>query len=109
MHHGVVDLLGIISQLHGLPDLDMSAVRCHFSQDQFHQCSLAAAVGTDESYPVVFAKQIGKITDQDFIPIAFGHIFDLHRSPAKSRCGGSQLYFAVRHGTFYIFQFLKTL
>ena len=36
MHHGVVDLLGIISQLHGLSDLNMSAVRSHFTQDHFH-------------------------------------------------------------------------
>ena len=84
MHHGVIDLLGIISQLHGLPNLNMSAVRSHFTQDHFHQRGLTTAVRADESHSVILAEQIGKIADQDLIPITLGHILDLHGSPAKS-------------------------
>ena len=109
MHHGVVDLLGIISQLHGLPDLNMSAVRSHFTQDHFHQRGLTTAVRADKSHPVVLAEQIGKITDQHFIAIAFGYILDLYCGTAQSGCCGSQFHFAVHHGSLHIFQFLKTL
>ncbi len=94
-HLGIAYLLGIITNPDRLPNVYFPCVRFCFPCQHLHQRCLAAAVGTDKAYPVIFKEYIRKIVYKDLVPIPFTDMLNFHRSFTESGSGRADFYLSV--------------
>ena len=105
--HFAADLLCVIADLHGLAELDVTAVRRDLSGNHLHKSRFSAAVRPYEADAVILPEQIGKIAYQHPVAICLADMLQLNCRPAKPCHSGCHLDPAVLLRSFPALQLLK--
>src|SRR5690606_13109325 len=77
-------LLGIVPELYGVPDNDLSTVYRYPLGDQVQEGRFARAVLPDDAHPFSLAKGVIKFVENGFIPIGLGYFVQFQDLAAQA-------------------------
>ena len=107
-----IKLLGIVTDLNGLADLDISGCRNLTSGQKLHQSCLAAAVGSEEADTIISLEDIAEVTKDDLPIIGLADVLHLDGRLAHSGregADGFHLHLLINYRCFLVTKSLISL